>query len=559
MAEVIRLLDFRMYKTETAVYYSLQLSNGRECWMVQRRYSEFLRCHVKLLELFTREQLPNLPPKEPFWQKVFGAQALRDDWVEERYARLFGYIVGLLDMEAVQRTDALLEFLNAPDARRHDEPAADEPGAAGAVAVIRSVRVRLTEEPGGVEVVIRADAPARCAVRLALRPLDELQEWAEANPSLEPHDTNTWERLLELDLDPSSSELSHRFELQPGSLWQVAAVGVSKDGSMGNVVCIQIRAPEQETLMQVRHSLAEDAQVRKALEESKAGTPEVADAKETGASSASSATRSSEGGLAGEATGHRCEEDTVLSEEDEEGDAEEVTAPDGTVTRRRRRPPAEANSKVISYQGSVAVEYARRIEEKQRLEAEKTPHRWSAAKRSVPVDRLETKCATGSAAERHHYGTVEVLDNSIQAHQEQQLREDELRLAAWIFSVTGDPQSGAAAAGQASLQEALQTGEVLCDLVNAIWPGRIVGVSRGPPAQILFRRVANITQFVQFCSSRPGLAHSLFAPADLAENRNFRSVVRCVSALAHHVPDSWEGPRLGQHGDFVRSLSPKKP
>ena len=36
---------------------------------------------------------------------------------------------------------------------------------------------------------------------------------------------------------------------------------------------------------------------------------------------------------------------------------------------------------------------ARRNEEKQRLEAEKTPHRWSAAKRSVPVDRLETKAA----------------------------------------------------------------------------------------------------------------------------------------------------------------------
>lgn len=37
---------------------------------------------------------------------------------------------------------------------------------------------------------------------------------------------------------------------EPQRPHQVAAVGVSKDGSMGNVVCIQIRAPEQETLMQ---------------------------------------------------------------------------------------------------------------------------------------------------------------------------------------------------------------------------------------------------------------------------------------------------------------------
>eukprot|EP00435_Cladocopium_sp_Y103_P042533 s152_g11.t1 len=62
--EVIKLLDFRMFRTDTLVWYSLQLSNGRECWVVTRRYSEFLRCHVKLLELFHREQLPTFPPKD---------------------------------------------------------------------------------------------------------------------------------------------------------------------------------------------------------------------------------------------------------------------------------------------------------------------------------------------------------------------------------------------------------------------------------------------------------------------------------------------------------------
>ena len=48
-----------------------------------------------------------------------------------------------------------------------------------------------------------------------------------------------------------------------------------------------------------------------------------------------------------------------------------------------------------------------------------------------------------------------------------------------------------AQAGQGSLQEALHTGEagplgggkclaqVLCDLINAIWPGKIVGIARG--------------------------------------------------------------------------------
>ena len=70
------------------------------------------RCHVKLLELFDRKQLPPFPPKEPlcpsscsatkilsnagslsqepFWQKVFGGDDARSDWMEERYGKLFG-------------------------------------------------------------------------------------------------------------------------------------------------------------------------------------------------------------------------------------------------------------------------------------------------------------------------------------------------------------------------------------------------------------------------------------------------------------------------------------
>ena len=548
--EVIRLLDFRMFRTDTLVWYSLQLSNGRECWVVTRRYSEFLRCHVKLLELFRREQLPTFPPKEPFWQRVFGGEATRDNWMEERYARLFGYMVGLLDMEGVRNSDALLEFLNAPshnNGQAQEEVSDSLSPLSPAIAVIRSVRVRLTGEPGGLEVVIRADAPAPCAVRLALRPLEELgEEWGETGPvTLDPSTTGTWERLLELDLDPSKSpELTHPFELTPGSLWQVAAVGVSKDGSMGNVVCIQIRAPDSETLNQVRESLVSPpAEAAFQAQETKAVLDEQNEMKDPGEAS-STATHSS--GMTGPEGKSQDVESEDERDEDPEGDTEgRARGPGATPSRLKGRPAA--GSKVISYQGCVAMEYARKLEEKQRMEAERAPHRWAQGlKCSVPVDRLETKSATG-AAERHHYGTVEVLDHSIQAHQEQQLREDELRAALWIHQVTGDEASGAAAAGKGSLQEALQTGEVLCDLINAIWDGKIVGISRGPESQKLFRRVANITLFIQFCKTH-GISHSVFVPADLAEGRNFRSVVRCLCALAQHVPETWDGPRMPHGG-----------
>jgi hypothetical protein len=33
--------------------------------------------------------------QEPFWQRVFGGEATRDNWMEERYARLFGAPQGM--------------------------------------------------------------------------------------------------------------------------------------------------------------------------------------------------------------------------------------------------------------------------------------------------------------------------------------------------------------------------------------------------------------------------------------------------------------------------------
>mmetsp|Transcript_9014 Transcript_9014/g.21571 ORF Transcript_9014/g.21571 Transcript_9014/m.21571 type:complete len:584 (+) Transcript_9014:24-1775(+) len=525
----VRLLDFRMCNTGSTVVYSLQLSNGKECWVVARRYSEFLRCHVKLLEIFDRKQLPPFPPKEPFWQKIFGGDDTRGDWMEERYGKLFGYLVGLLDMEGVLRSEAFLDFLNAPRARRSSRTDVDN--ADTAVAIICSVRVRLTGDPGGVEVVVRADAPARCSVRLALRPFQDGEHLEDspypAHPSLESAPEQPWERLLELDLDPSKSqELTHRFDLEPGSLWQVAAVGVAQDGATGNPVCIQIRAPTQTDLEFVPKVPPPADMVEESGLPAGDGIPGIRDTESSNE------------------TNNLC---PIPGDEELEEDDDVVT--DGEVptsgTTRRKRSLISPAHKVISFQGSVALEYARKIEEKQRLAAEKTPHRWEERdghRRSVPVEKLETKSASG-AAERCHYGNVEVLDHSIQAHQEQQLREDELRVAAWIHAVTGDEAAGNASVGRGSLQDALQSGEVLCDLINAIWPGRIVGIARGPSAQLLFRQVSNITQFVQACS-KEGMANSVFVPGDLAEKKNFRSVVRCLCALAHQVPDSYEGPRL---------------
>ncbi|CAJ1349701.1 unnamed protein product [Effrenium voratum] len=515
-------------------------------------------CHVKLLELFDRQLLPSFPPKEPLWQKIFGGDGARADWMEERYGRLFGYLVGLLEIPGALQTEALLEFLNAP-------AGTVEPSSSSTIALIRSVRVRLTGDPGAVEVVVRADAPAPCSVRLALRPLPggDVEEWeSKALPSLEQSSDHAWERLLELDLDPSKSqELVHRFDLEPGSLWQVAAVGVALDTTTGSPVCIQIRAPTAQELDSLTPPPETQAHAGSADDRRREEDKKGADPAEPGPEAEAQAEAKDPGEASSTATQATGPDEEVKSSE-AVSEEEEIITEEGKTIRRKRQ-EALPESKVISFQGSAALEYARRIEEKQRLEAARAPHRWEAhngTRRSVPVHRLETKSASG-AAERQHYGTMEVLDHSIQAHQEQQLRDDELQVAAWIYAVTGDSGSKAAAAGQGTLQDALQSGEVLCDLINAIWPNRIVGISRGAAAQLLFRRVANITQFVQACS-KEGMSNSVFVPGDLAEGKNFRSVVRCLCALAHQVPDTWEGPRLcretaGRQGSPDRSASRK--
>eukprot|EP00931_Biecheleriopsis_adriatica_P057088 TRINITY_DN33855_c0_g1_i1.p1 TRINITY_DN33855_c0_g1~~TRINITY_DN33855_c0_g1_i1.p1 ORF type:complete len:593 (-),score=120.67 TRINITY_DN33855_c0_g1_i1:30-1808(-) len=544
----IELQSFEMHKQGSTVIYTMQLSSGGECWMVTRRYSEFLRCHVRLLELFDREQLPYFPPKEPLLQKIFGWGDSRIDWLEERCVKLQSYVLGLLSNAGALRSEVFLDLLNSPrKAGRTVLAGAD-------VALICGVRVRLTGEPGGVEVVVRAEAAGPCSVRLALRPLPkDSEDWESDQPTLDAGllTEQTWERFLELDLDPSKScEVSHRFSLEAGSLWQVAAVGVGWDGTTGTPVCIQLRAPSASDVA----SLPITLQGKSPDDEKGAGEQHASD---------TSQLPLTQGYLPGEGCcpSEDRGEEAELSRGDEEiaSDPSSASASPCSRSQHKKRSLSSPAHKVISFQGCAAVEYARRIEESQRLAAARAPHRWERSDgkngRSVPVEMFSVAAAAGAQPERRmSQRTAQVLDNSIQAQQQQQLREDEVRTAAWLYAVTGAPAAGEASAGCSSLEAALQSGEVLCDLVNAIWPGRIVGIARGEAAQKHFRRIANITQFVQSCTSIGVDASSLFVPSDLVEGKNFRSVIRCIWALALLVPEAFEGPHL-----FPRSGEPAGP
>merc|ERR1712187_7103 len=126
----------------------------------------------------------------------------------------------------------------------------------------------------------------------------------------------------------------------------------------------------------------------------------------------------------------------------------------------------------------------------------------------------------------------------------QEFREDELAAARWIVKVTGHAATAAAAEGECSLQVALRSGEALCDLVNAVWPGRIVGILRGEVKPYL--QVENVTRFIKACEELGVDKYCLFAPSDVTEGKDMRKIVKCVIALSSVVPNPplYDGPRL---------------
>mmetsp|Transcript_8044 Transcript_8044/g.17992 ORF Transcript_8044/g.17992 Transcript_8044/m.17992 type:complete len:431 (+) Transcript_8044:97-1389(+) len=110
--------------------------------------------------------------------------------------------------------------------------------------------------------------------------------------------------------------------------------------------------------------------------------------------------------------------------------------------------------------------------------------------------------------------------------------------AEWIEAITGE--TGV----KGNFAAALKSGEVLCNLMNAIRPKKIKVNKAGMP----FKERENISNFIKACSEVGVQNHSIFNPDDLYEEKNMLSVVNCIHRLGAHVqtafPD-FKGPALG--------------
>lgn len=583
----VTILNFQMYKSGNVTVYSITISTPVETWMVARRYREFLKCHRDLSAAGLRD-IPAFPPKEPLLQQIFGNQSVRKEWAEERRQKLQDYLEALLHHPDTRRSPALSVLLvdgSRPPAAvaAHADGAADGPAESLRIPTIlvNSVRARLTGDSGTVEVVIRlsTNGAGPFTVRIALLPLSDDGDLSSPIAKSIRGEATMWHRpdatRIEVPVTRTvlegaeDVEARHRFTLEPGSLWQVEAVGVDSSGKEGNAASILLRAPTQEELDQLANVLVDrdsgergpedvadpaaevapdaeppttvaEAQAPESLaevQESRSNPPEIFHFQSRGSSIISSE--------------HSSDQDAqdFAGCEGHEGAKDPADQSNQAPRPRKRRGLQELQGpqhKAIAFRGLAGAEYMRRIEESNSKAVQQAPHKWEAEKdghkRSVPVAKLDVVGLTSLSKEmeeefRNHRSAEDLDDTRAEAQRRKDL-EEEQTIASWIYAVTDNDDAGAAMDGEMSLQEALQTGEALCDLVRGIWPEHIDSqkISRGQ-AQQFRHRLGNIDMFLKACIQVGVPEHSRFVAADLLDGKNPRSLVRCLVALAGKAPE----------------------
>lgn len=105
------------------------------------------------------------------------------------------------------------------------------------------------------------------------------------------------------------------------------------------------------------------------------------------------------------------------------------------------------------------------------------------------------------------------------------LNDFEKRAVVWMEHVTGQSR------GPLSVQDWLQSGQVLCDLVNRIKPGS-VQVSRMLAPD---NKMQNLKGFIQAAKSLGVPESAMFDPYDLYEKNNISAVVSTIYALAASI------------------------
>lgn len=95
--------------TDSVTFYFLELTDGRECWSVARRYSEFKEMHGTLVELCGQGGLPKFPPKKPV--TMYFLESGKEQWKAKRQVALRNYLIDMLDRPGLSSFSIVRDFL----------------------------------------------------------------------------------------------------------------------------------------------------------------------------------------------------------------------------------------------------------------------------------------------------------------------------------------------------------------------------------------------------------------------------------------------------------------
>jgi len=481
-------------------------------WTVRRRYTDFYDCHYDI-EAAGGRNLPWLPPKEPIFQKVFGSAETRKAWQEERKEALRAYCQILLDRPDLQRVNCVQELLALRPAQRltgrPEQPA--------------KVRLHpaLNEEGeyhGGMAVTVQqALTDIWGEDREALLPVSEiLLVFWEVDISVQGagQDRGSGEvaARARLKVDNALDCVRAVVQLTPCRIYAMEACSVSIMGLCSHPVRILAKVPASHGGMR---SMSADAI------------------------------------------------DELSSDEDFDDESHSTDSPryaDGlNVLRWSTRSLAEMRLGRERYRGSAAEEYSAVVSEKNRLLHEKAPYQLieqdGAKQHTVAVVESAPELQPETAQRLHR--EFHLIDKD-RRKAEKKFRFEEAREAsAWVAELTGREEFKTLLASTrkiSPLRAALQSGEALCELANAL--AVCAGAEKVPVPSFVqnpankFLRMDNVTKFIYACREFFELPeHQLFSTADLAEESgDIWVVVRCLFALGGRIqatyPD-FPGPRLG--------------
>lgn len=497
----VKLLHIEAYREQKKTKYCLKFSSSVGEWTISKVYKDFLKCHTRLLKVFKREDLPTFPPKVSIFQRMLHSSSAHQDWEANQTLHLKYYVESLLRQQELFQTGACRQFFLCPSETPLCNSQRNLP------AEITSIRARLAGDSGNIEIIICASKKSKAnRVQLSCQRItDKGREEGISGGKISELGDHELELELPSVVEGETCEVVHKFMFEPSTSWEVTACGLSCDNVSGVPVCIQFQVPQRvdpNACKRSQHYFKPGALAQKLSRHAPLGWREV-DKTEVAADVSS------------------IRPTTVSGEED----ATQDCARSPLSLWKGKKVEGEAIRKNVTYKGSAASAYAQAIKKSHERNC-MVKTLTDAGTHVTTLTRQPSSCGL----QKYRNSSFDRMEKQLT-----QLQKDARRVAEWIESVRGCPISKVPSPGPEELQVALQSGEVLCDLVNTIWRSQIVGISQCKLNSI--RQLENITRFIHACRDLGVEEARLFLPSDLVEGKNLRNVFLCILALADLVPN----------------------